>query len=113
MKEHWQRDGTLKTAFKWRRWLTNEERKKEQREREREKQNEAESEKRQDTPTLVGLLTERVGGRTEPCRSDRPAELKPSSDLLSCPADVKVSAPGWGRVEGGDAWRMLTAQVCL
>lgn len=59
---------------------------------------------------LVGLIIERVGGRREPCWSDRSAELKPSSDSLSCPADVKVSAP---EAEKGDAWRMLTAQGCL
>ncbi len=57
-----------------------------------------------------GLIIERVGGRTEPCWSDRSAELKISSGLPSCPADVKASAPeGWK----GDARRMLTARGCL
>lgn len=59
---------------------------------------------------LVGLIIERVGGRREPCWSDRSAELKPSSGLPSCPADVNASAP---EGEKGDAWRMLTAQGCL
>lgn len=57
-----------------------------------------------------GLIIECVGGRGEPCRSDRSAELKPSSGLLSCPTDVKASARG---EEKGDARRMLTAQGCL
>lgn len=77
---------------------------------EREKKNEVKSEKRQDTLMLVGLIIERVGGRREPCWSDRSAELKPSSGSLSCPTDVKVSAP---EAEKGDVWRMLTAQGCL
>lgn len=59
---------------------------------------------------LQGLIIERVEGRGEPCWSDRSAELKPSSGLLCCPADVKVSAP---EGEQRDAWRMLTAQGCL
>lgn len=59
---------------------------------------------------LVGLIIERVGGRGEACWSDRSAELKPSSGLLRCPADVKASAP---RREKEDALRMLTAQGCL
>lgn len=58
----------------------------------------------------VGLIIERVGGRGEPCWSDRSAELKPSSGLPSCPGDVKASAP-----EGvkRDAPRMLSTQGCL
>lgn len=58
----------------------------------------------------VGLIIERVQGRREPCWSDGSAELKPSSGLPSCPADVKASAP---QGEKGDAQWMLTAQGCL
>lgn len=47
---------------------------------------------RGDKRHLVGLIIERVGGRREPCWSDRSAEPKPSSGLPSFPADVKASA---------------------